>query len=177
VTPTVAPVPAATMRSGSVRLAPGLVTLTGRIACTSWPGWSLSARKSNPSDTYAAMIGWMSAGMAKPLAVSQSLSAVGLVDCSCTVSYGPTTDCEITVTPVSPPPLLEPLPPLVAVGVPNSAHEHEGQAGRFGDSMVVCVAESSDANTMSALSPTCTCPWMGSTQANDVGLPWYSISS
>ena len=49
--PTVAPVPAETMRSGSDSPAPEVVTLTGRIACTPCPGWSLSARKSKPSFT------------------------------------------------------------------------------------------------------------------------------
>ena len=44
------------------------------------PGKSLSARKSKPSLTYAAMTGAMSAGMSYPFIVSQSASAVGSVE-------------------------------------------------------------------------------------------------
>jgi hypothetical protein len=56
--------------------------------------------------------------------------------------------------PPFPPPLLEPLAP--AVGASKSPQLHDGHAGRFGALMVVCVAASSEANRMSALSPTCT---------------------
>ena len=83
---TVGPVPAETIRSGSERLAPEVVTLTGRIAWTPCPGCSFSARKSNPPCTYAAMTGCTAGGMVNPLAASQLLSAVGSVDWSCTVS-------------------------------------------------------------------------------------------
>ena len=44
-------VPAATMRSGSVGLAPGMTTRTGFIARTPLPGWSRSAMKSKSSAT------------------------------------------------------------------------------------------------------------------------------
>ena len=81
-----APVPAATMRRGRESDAPGPVTRTGRIALMPWPGTSLSARKSNPSCTYVLMTGAMSGGMLYPFIVSQSVSAFGSDDLSCTVA-------------------------------------------------------------------------------------------
>ena len=60
VMPTVAPVPAATMRSGRVGDAPWNETRTGRIDCTPAPGTSFIAGKSEPCCTYAAMTGSMS---------------------------------------------------------------------------------------------------------------------
>src|ERR1700722_4578711 len=104
------------------------------------------------------MMGSISLGMAKPLAVSQLVSAVGSVEASCTVSYGPTTCWEMTLTP-PPPPLLLPDPPAPALtGAAVSPQVQEAQGGRFGAWMVVCVAESRAAKTMSELRPTCTCP-------------------
>src|ERR1019366_1349531 len=52
VMPVTAPVPIDAMRSGRLREAPGIVTRTGRIACTPWLGRSFMARKSQPSFTY-----------------------------------------------------------------------------------------------------------------------------
>ena len=97
--PTDAPVPMAAMRSGSESEAPGAVTRTGRIAWMPWFGRSFIARKSKPSFTYWSMIGFTSAGIWKPLSASHWFSALESVACSCTVAYGPTFSCFVTVTP------------------------------------------------------------------------------
>ena len=52
------------MRSGSTGEAPGITTRTGSICETSAPGSKRSAMKSNPSATYASMIGTKSSGIA-----------------------------------------------------------------------------------------------------------------
>src|SRR5580693_3427781 len=101
------------------------------------------------------MMGWMSVGTAYPLAVSHALSAFGSVDWSCTVSYGPTVCCEMTLTAPASAAAVGPPPPLeLPLAPPKSPHEHDGHGGRFGASMVVCVATSSAANTTSELRPT-----------------------
>src|SRR4051812_17513483 len=97
--PTVAPVPAATMRSGRTALAPVVVTRTGRMSWTDLPGTSLIARKSNFSATYLSTTGCTSAGTLNPLVWSHCSSAFASVALSCTVSYGPTTSCFVTTTP------------------------------------------------------------------------------
>ena len=51
------------MRSGSDRPAPGVVTRTGRIACTPWPGCELEREEVEALLTYAAMIGCDVRGM------------------------------------------------------------------------------------------------------------------
>jgi hypothetical protein len=56
------PVPAATMRKGSVAEPPSVMTRTGVICLIPWPGWSRRAMKPNPSCAYAAMTGAMSGG-------------------------------------------------------------------------------------------------------------------
>jgi len=51
-----------------------------------------------------------------------------------------------------------------------------GQSG-VGAVMVVWVSASTESKSTSALRPTVTVPWIGSTQAKEVGLPVYSIWS
>ena len=92
------------------------------------------------------------------------------------MAYGPTVCWLITVTP--PPPELLPLPLAPAFVAPAwGAQEHDAHCGRFGETMVGTVAASSAWKRTSALSPTFTVPWMGSTHANDCGFPEYWISS
>src|SRR5580698_2890039 len=116
------PVPTDAIRSGRLSPAPCVVTRTGRMACTPCPGESFIARKSNPSVTYASRIGCTAVGMSNPFCVSHESSAPALVECNCTVSYGPTVDCLSTCTVLLPPPLsavapralpfaLDPQPP------------------------------------------------------------------
>src|ERR1700761_4302307 len=103
--------------------------------------------------------------MTKPFCVSQSLRPLGSVAWSCTVSYGPTFCCFVTVTPSFPPddpdgtPAAKPPP-----------WQSEGIGGQpAGGLIVVVVSSSIESKRTSALRPTVTVPWIGSTQANDVG--------
>ena len=76
--PTVAPVPAATMRSGSTALAPFVVTRTGRMSWTPLPGSSFSARKLNFSVDVLVDDRLHVGGTSKPFVASQSSSAFGV---------------------------------------------------------------------------------------------------
>ena len=117
------------------------------------------------------MIGFTSAGMSKPLSVSHVSSALESVAWSCTVAYGPTFSCFVTVTP----PGRRVAPRRAPRRGVRSRRRRSCWAapGSSAAGGVICVAvsASTEANRTSALSPTSTVPWMGSTHANDVGLP------
>src|ERR1700722_2697759 len=97
--------------------------------------------------------------MSKPLAASQSESAVGLVADSCTVSYGPKICCFSTVTP-PPPPVGAAPPRLGGLGQVDA-----------GGSIVVAVSASTASNSTSPERPTVTVPLMGRTHAKEEGVP------
>src|SRR3974390_1424702 len=105
-------------------------------------------------------MGWTSLGISYPFAASQALSALGSVDLSCTVAYGPIVCWLRTTTP-----LAASLAKLASANAyrPTQGQLATGQGGKSGATMVVCVACSSAENTASELSPTVTWPWIGST--------------
>src|ERR1019366_1451279 len=172
VMPVTAPVPTEAMRSGRLSEAPDIVTRTGRMACTPWLGRSFMARKSKPSLTYWSRMGCTAAGMLKPFCVSQASSALESFECSCTVEYGPTFACESTCT-TAPASEAAPLPANAADGPWRLAQFGQGQLAG-GGLICVAVSVSIELKSTSALRPTVTEPWMGSTQANEVGEPEYS---
>src|SRR5258708_40288427 len=176
--PVMAPVPTDAIRRGRLSEAPDVVTRTGRIACTPWPGRSFSARKSKPSVTYAARIGWTAAGMLYPFCVSQLSSALPLVERSWTVAYGPTF-CETSTCTgggaVSGTGLATPPAPLAKLALPK-AQLGEGQFSG-GGLMTVSVSDPTGSRSTSALSPTWTGPLIGNTHAKFDGDPEYWIWS
>jgi len=93
-------------------------------------------------------------------------------ECSCTVSYGPTFSCLVTVTVIAPAlPLakLSALEPPPRLGQLGAGAQFCGGAG-----ICVAVSASKESKRTSALRPTSTVPRMGSTHANDDGFPAYS---
>jgi hypothetical protein len=164
--PTIGPVPAATMRSGKTTCGPFVVTRTGRIACTFAPGRSFSARKLNFSRTYCAMTGFTFSGIENLLSVSHLLRASASFDWSCTVAYGPTFSCLVTVTPPA-----EPLSAPLARGASAARSSPElqlGAAGQFrgGATTLTEVNPPMTPKSVSAERPTVASPEMGSTHAN-----------
>src|SRR5215472_7752196 len=121
------------------------------------------------------MTGCTSVGMSKPFVANQALSALGSVDLSCTVAYGPIVCWLRTVTPAS----VEVLAAVASAEEASAPPQEQKVEGHdnLGATIVVCVACSSAEKTASELSPTVTWPWIGSTQAKSAGEPVYLISS
>src|SRR5262249_31046760 len=115
------------------------------------------------------MTGPSAAGTAYPWAASQLRSASGSVDWSWTVSYGPTTAWEMTLT--------GPMPPLELLDAPNEPVVVDpGQYGggpqlTWGALMMVWVSWPRFWKSASDERPTVATPLMGRTQANDEGSP------
>ena len=124
------------------------------------------------------MTGATSAGMSKPFCASQLLSALESVEWSCTVAYGPDVLRLVTVTAGGAASCAPPLE-LDRAAVRCRGRSSRAAGGQFGGGATICVAVSAsiESKSTSALRPTSTVPWIGSTHANDDGFPAYRIWS
>src|SRR5438309_1764031 len=118
------------------------------------------------------MTGFTSAGIWKPFCWSQVSSAaesVFVVGWSCTVAYGPTFSCLVTVTP--PGLVLSLLAPAACGPPPPKPPQLLGGAGHVEGGGLICVAVSwsTEPKSTSALRPTSTVPWIGKTHAKEPG--------
>src|SRR5262245_40533374 len=101
---------------------------------------------------------------------SQLVSAFGSVECRTTVSYGPTTCCDTTVTEGG---------ALASTGAPSLAAKRTSESPQYGGPAQVLgggftptgVTVSRFWKSASDESPISTLPFTGSTHANEVGLP------
>src|SRR5450631_4375051 len=104
------------------------------------------------------MIGVTSAGIEKPFWDSQSFRALASVAWSCTVSYGPTFCCFVTVTAPFGPAVSEKPEALELAPHPPPPEQSLGALGqvRFGGVICVAVSSSIESKRTSALRPTVT---------------------